>query len=209
MRTILALETSTRHGSLALWSGGELVHEASFTSDRSHNSQLFAPLKEVWAMGRPDVITVGTGPGSYSGIRVALSAAIGLSVAAQAPLIGWPSLTAFDAPPRATVIGDARRGSVFIATLAGGRLADEPELIPATELPTRVADQEVWTFDETPPLPHARITRPTAGWLARRVAALSDDEIVALSAAPTEPLYLRAPFITTPRSRTIHSSLST
>lgn len=201
MPTILALETSTRHGSLAVWRDGALVQEWTFTSDRSHNSQLFAPLREAWALGPPDLLVVGTGPGSYSGIRVALSAAVGLSVAAQAPLLGWPSLTAFEAPEKALVIGDARRGSAFVATLVDGCLVGEPELLPVTELPERLAGQSVWTFDDTPLVAQAHPVRPTAAWLARRAAALSAEEIARLTAVPAEPLYLRAPYITTPRAR--------
>lgn len=201
MSTILALETSTRHGSLAVWRDGALVREWAFTSDRSHNSQLFTPLREAWARGQPNLLVVGTGPGSYSGIRVALSAAVGLSVAAQAPLLGWPSLTAFDAPSHALVIGDARRGSAFVATLVDGRLESEPELLPLAELPERLAGQSVWTFDETPLVAQAQLARPTAAWLARRAAALSTEEITHLTATPAEPLYLRAPYITTPRGR--------
>ena len=44
---ILALETSTSRGTLALLdpASGTLVREAAFDSDRSHNTALFAPLR--------------------------------------------------------------------------------------------------------------------------------------------------------------------
>ena len=71
---ILALETSTRQASLAVWRDGEVVREWSFCSERSHNSLLFAPLREAWAVAEPDLMVVGTGPGSYAGVRVALAA---------------------------------------------------------------------------------------------------------------------------------------
>jgi tRNA threonylcarbamoyladenosine biosynthesis protein TsaB len=200
--TILTLETSTPHASLAVWRDGAVVREWSFRSDRSHNARLFAPLAEALELAEPDLIAVGTGPGSYAGVRVALSAALALALAKNVPLLGWPSLTAFDLPGGSgVVIGDARRGGFFVADIVAGRLVGPPVILDADTLAARTRGTAVWTFDERPPVSHAVQATPSAAWLARRVAALTEDERAALAATTPEPLYLRAPFITSPRPR--------
>ena len=198
--TILALETSTPHASVAVWRDGAVAREWSFQSDRSHNSLIFAPLAEALDLAEPDLIAVGTGPGSYAGVRVALSAALALALAKNVPLLGWPSLTAFDLPGgTGLVIGDARRGGYFVAEITAGRLAAPPVIVDAEGLAARTREAPVWTFDERPPVEHAARATPSAACLARRVAALPEDERAALAATTPEPLYLRAPFITSPR----------
>ena len=68
---ILAIESSTSRGSLALWRDGRLVAVEEFQSERAHNSVLFGPLEAVLRQAEAlDLIVCGTGPGSYSGVRV-------------------------------------------------------------------------------------------------------------------------------------------
>jgi len=198
---MLALETSTPQASLAAWQDGAVVREWSFRSDRAHNARLFEPLAEALAMGTPDVLVVGTGPGSYSGVRVAIAAALGIALARDVRLVGWSSLTAMDLPDGALVVGDARRGGFFVTEVAGGRLARPLEIVDAGELTRRTAGGSVWTLDAIPPVPQATVVTPAASWLARRVAALTEDERAGLAAAVPEPVYLRAPFITQPKPR--------
>lgn len=199
--TILALETSTSCASVAVWRDGAVVREWGFRSERAHNSLLFAPLEEALALAEPDLIAVGTGPGSYAGVRVSISAALGLAMAKNVPLVGWPSLTAFDLPSDGWAIGDARRGGFFLAHLVGAQVAGTPEIVDAGELVGRLKGLRVWTFDDTAGVPEAVLVKPSAGWLARRVAALPESVRAALATATPEPLYLRAPFITTPGPR--------
>ena len=78
MNVLLAIETSTPLATVALVRGHDILFESSFSAERSHNSRVFGPLQSALDAGRPDVIAVGTGPGSYSGIRVGLAAAVGL-----------------------------------------------------------------------------------------------------------------------------------
>lgn len=198
---VLALETSTPQASLAVWQDGAVVREWSFRSDRAHNARLFEPLAEALAMGTPDVLVVGTGPGSYSGVRVAIASALGIALARGVPLMGWPSVTAWDLPDGALVVGDARRGGFFVVEVAGGRLAGPLDIVDATELARLTAGRDVWTVDAIPPVPRATTFTPTASWLARRVAAVPEAERTGLAAVVPEPVYLRAPFITQPKPR--------
>jgi tRNA threonylcarbamoyladenosine biosynthesis protein TsaB len=199
-KSILAIETSTVRGSVVLARGEEVLFGAEFHADRSHNSMIFGPLRLALEAGKPELVVVGTGPGSYSGIRVGLAAAVGLGMATEVPVIGWPSLTAFDAPARFQVVGDARRGLVFAAEVSDGRIIEGPELMKLPELVVRLSDP-AFTFDAHFPVEGVVCAAPSARWLARRAAALSESEINALAAATPEPVYLHEAFVTTPRPR--------
>ena len=63
--TLLALDLSTAHGSLAVVCGGEVRFEASFQSERSHNARVFAPLRDALEAAWPELtgVVIGNGPG--------------------------------------------------------------------------------------------------------------------------------------------------
>jgi tRNA threonylcarbamoyladenosine biosynthesis protein TsaB len=200
---ILALETSTARGTAALWRDGRLMDVRDFQSERAHNAVLFAPLasllKEVEEL---ECLVCGTGPGSYTGIRVGIAAAIGISIARKAPLIGLPSLLALrhaDGLERYAVCGDARRGSWWWAEVENGRLVLPPqtEAAEATAARAAVWPGQIFTTDETsPPFCGATCTSPRAELLASRAGGLSGASIARLAAQPVEPLYLGAAFVT-------------
>ena len=205
METILAIETSTPRGSVARYEDGRPVEVIEFTSDRSHNSVIFAPLAAALKTGPPDLIVVGTGPGSYSGIRVGIAAGLGISLAHGVPLIGLPSLTAFGeayALERYAITGDARRGSWWYAEVESGQLVLPPIVDDeaATAARTAMYPGQLFTLDASgPPFCLARSVRPRADVLACRAASLTIEAVARLAALETEPLYLRAPFITVSR----------
>ncbi len=199
-RTILALETSTAQGAVVLRREADLLFEHTFSADRSHNSQLFQPLGDALGIARPDLIVVGTGPGSYTGVRVSLAAALGLGLAFGVPVIGLPSLAAFDSPEECQIVGDARRGAFFLAIVRRGKLVGEPEVASQEEIVAKLTGP-LFTLDSTPlPFGNATPVQPSARILAAQAAAISAEEIAALAATTPEPLYLRPPFITQPRS---------
>jgi tRNA threonylcarbamoyladenosine biosynthesis protein TsaB len=202
---ILGIETSTPHASLALWDPitGTMVWERTFSSDRAHNSVIFGPLREALEVlaGRGlNGIVLGTGPGSYSGVRVGIAVASALSLARGCRVVGLPSIVALAAD--ALVVGDARRQTYYTAEVRGHRLAAAPVLADEGEFLERVAatpELALLTTDPKPPLDiPAQVVTPSAGVLAQLAAALSESEWAALAELPLEPLYLRAPYITTP-----------
>ena len=199
----LAIETSTARGSIALMRDGECVLERAFASERSHNSQIFAPLQEALELATPDLIAVGTGPGSYTGARIGIAAGIGISLTHSASLIGIPSITLaeFSDPERGYhIIGDARRGQFFYAEVIGRKLAREPELIDRDALDGRLAGgHHLVTFDPIPPAAGIEVTRPSATILAAIANGLGAAELEALASAPVIPHYMGAPFVTQPR----------
>lgn len=98
----VALETSRRVPSVAVARGDELLSER-LEGERRHASDLLPRLEALLgrlgaprgdgrlALGR---IVVGTGPGSYTGLRIGVALARGLARATGAPLVGVPSFEA-------------------------------------------------------------------------------------------------------------------
>jgi len=96
---ILALETATRAGSLALMVDGELSRAMAGDATRPHGARLPGELQQFAAVdGRTlrdvDVFAVVTGPGSFTGLRVGIAAVQGLALAGARPVIGIPTLDA-------------------------------------------------------------------------------------------------------------------
>ena len=113
---ILALELSTARGSIAWLDEVDLVMR-EWTNDRKNSGPFFVNLQNIREkFGPPEEIIVGLGPGSYAGVRIAISAAIGLQVTSKTRLIGYPSICAMECEAdEYGVIGDARRQSFFFA----------------------------------------------------------------------------------------------
>lgn len=200
---ILALETSTARGSAALWRDGRLVDVQEFQSERAHNAVLFAPLAALLReMGELECIVCGTGPGSYTGVRVGIAAAIGVAIARRAPLIGLPSLLALRhtvGQERYAICGDARRGSWWWAEVENGTLTLPPLTGTADETAARAAawNGHIFTTDSaSPAFCEATLTWPRAELLAASASGLSEQAIARLAAQPVEPIYLGAAFVT-------------
>jgi tRNA threonylcarbamoyl adenosine modification protein YeaZ len=200
---VLALETSTARGSVALWRDGKLVDVREFFSDRAHNAVLFSPLEALLRQADGlGLIVVGTGPGSYTGVRVGIAAGIGISVARGVPLIGLPSITglaAADGIARCAVSGDARRGAWWWAEVENGRLAATPVAASLEETAARAAawNGPVFTADPvSPPFCQATVTFPKAEMIAAAAGGLSERAVARLAELPPEPIYLTAPFVT-------------
>lgn len=200
---ILAIETSSAHGSLALADadGREIVARRDFETGRARGGDFFAALRDLLAEApRLTGIVVGLGPGSYSGVRQAIAAAYGLALAHGAVLRGRPSPEAFptDAPAW-HVVGDARRGSFYFAAVCAGRCEDAPELLDADGVLARLAahpGRPLLAAETSPALavfPNVRITPPDAARLLPGWSRLPE--------TPLEPIYLRPPNITLPKPR--------
>ena len=133
----LILETSTEKSCLILSENGE-VRKSKFLIGGPELSKRLAwevdsLLKEF--PGTIDFITVGQGPGSYTGTRVGASLAKGLSFGWEIPLYGFCSLKSFCPKPKEgpfAIIVDAKMGGLYIllGKWSGGTvLFGSPELI--------------------------------------------------------------------------------
>ena len=96
---LLSLDTATRQSGIALYDGQQLVAELNWHSVDAQTTELLPRLEQVlaWAKVRPadlSAIAVSLGPGSFTGVRVALSLAKGMALAHGLPLLGVPTLDA-------------------------------------------------------------------------------------------------------------------
>jgi len=204
MPTILAIETSTRTGSVALARDGVVLSGAEFVAERSHNAHIFKPLRALLDVaGEVDGILVGTGPGSYTGVRIGIACGLGLALARGVPLAGMPSVCALDVADGYWVVGDARRGKFFRCRVEDGQMAGEPVLVDGSDMSdvSDLSEGALLTFDGEPPVAGARVVVPSAGVLARRGSLLPAAEFAALGEKPVEPIYLAPAFVTTPKRR--------
>ena len=83
-------------------------------------------------------IVVGTGPGSFAGIRSALAFAQGYALATQCEVLGLPSACALAGEGRLAVVGDARQGKIWVALFDGFRLERDVFQVNQDELPGAV-----------------------------------------------------------------------
>jgi tRNA threonylcarbamoyladenosine biosynthesis protein TsaB len=128
MDYILHLETSTKACSVALSSGGDLVGlKESLTDAYTHSESLTLYIQEVinsagLEMHQLKAVSVTSGPGSYTGLRIGVSTAKGLCFALGIPLIAIDSLVSMATMAKEKyptinlcALIDARRMEVFSA----------------------------------------------------------------------------------------------
>ena len=155
-----------------------------------------------------DRIAVTTGPGSFTGLRVGLSAARGLGLAAGKPVVGLTTLTAYAAAvvseqgqhPIISAI-DARHDQVYFQVVSGNgsslirpRVAPIEEALQASRFgaPLLVGNAAAilgarWPADAEPAVQVDPQPAPDIGWVAWLGAAVNPES------APARPYYLRPP----------------
>jgi len=198
---ILALELSSGQGSIAWLEDDREPFVRIFGNDRKHSGLFFENLQLCSReFGAPDVIVVGLGPGSYSGVRIAIATAVGLRAASATNLIGIASICAIDPAAREyCVIGDARRASFFFGRVVDGRLMEGPSLHSSVDLERKIMESSVplYASEPLPQFPKATLAYPSA----RRLVAVARDQVDEIADTQSlEPIYLREPHITVPKA---------
>ncbi|MBM4145983.1 MAG: tRNA (adenosine(37)-N6)-threonylcarbamoyltransferase complex dimerization subunit type 1 TsaB [Nitrospira sp.] len=97
---ILAIETSTMLGGIAIAADSGLIAEVRLNVKSTHSERLMTEtdhlLKQSGLMiSDIDVFAVATGPGSFTGLRIGLSTVKGFSYATGKPIVSVPTLEAF------------------------------------------------------------------------------------------------------------------
>jgi tRNA threonylcarbamoyladenosine biosynthesis protein TsaB len=129
---ILAIDTSTPAGSIALTEGALLKAQHILNISATHNQRLLPGIDRIledtgWTLDDLDALAVSLGPGSFTGLRIGLSVIKGLAWARGKPLAGVPTLDALAAnvpfvPYPICPVLDARKGEIYTALY---RLNDE------------------------------------------------------------------------------------
>ena len=180
---LLALDTSTSTAGVALFDSRRVVSETTLQAGREHSTRLLGEVEAALErIGRTvqelTGLVVARGPGSFTGVRVALSVAKGMAAGLSIPLWGVNSLDVLahaagkvDLPVRAVL--EAGRGRYATGLYAREVLVEAPRLATLEQLIGLVAEETLLIGDigpdarrrleaETP----ARITDP-AGCLRR------------------------------------------
>lgn len=196
---ILAIDGAATDLGIALAApDGSLVEEMTWASAQRQSAELLPraiELMERHATGWRDLtaLAVGSGPGSFTGLRVAMSLAKGLALGVGRPIVAIPSLSAWLAADPDAVAAVARAGAREAYVAARGedtiRIVDRDvlaELVNGRPViaPTELAEAFGIT-DARPP----RGARAIAAAAARRLA----DDPAGDDLRRLEPIYLRAP----------------
>jgi tRNA threonylcarbamoyladenosine biosynthesis protein TsaB len=219
---ILAIDTALDACAAAVLDteAGRLVAQESQSMKRGHAEALMPLIARVMkqagvAFGRLDRIAVTRGPGSFTGLRVGLSAARGIALAAGKPVVGLTTLTAYAAPivsadsehPVISAI-DARHDHVYFQVVSGdGGPLMAPGVVTVEEAlgasrfgaPHLVGNAarilaDRWPADAPPPIEVDARPAPDIAWVAWLGAAVTPDT------APARPYYLRAPDAKPPKN---------
>jgi tRNA threonylcarbamoyladenosine biosynthesis protein TsaB len=212
---ILAIDTALDACAAAILDTetAELLAQESLPMKRGHAEALMPLIARVMQSANLsftalDRIAVTTGPGSFTGLRVGISAARGLALAANKPAVGLTTLSAYAAAivsqnRQAPVISaiDARHDHVYLQIVAGDgnqlvrpKVASVDEAIAAAQFgaPHLVGNAanilaDRWPNDAPAPIAVDMQPAPDITWVAW-LGAAADPQ-----ATPARPFYLRAP----------------
>lgn len=134
---VLAIDTTGEAGSLALAEGDRVIEEITLRSDDGFAHVIFVEIERMlarhkWTLRDVDCFASASGPGSFTGVRVGLTAVKGLSEATGRKVVAVSNLQALawhgTRALRATVI-DARRGEVYGAVYNAALECIEDEVV--------------------------------------------------------------------------------
>lgn len=214
----LAFDTAGSH--VAVHLTGKDVHDRVTPMERGQAEQLPAHCAEVLAaagLGWSDLrsVSVGVGPGNFTGIRIAVSFARGLALGLGIPAVG---VTGFETahlgvmlPGRVLVALPAPRGQAYVQEFTEGQPASPPVLLTPGAAPEALCGPNLWVLghraqeiaralDARCPDP-AQLSTPHAN-PAALAAAAALEKLRRAGEKWTErpaPLYVRAPDAAPPR----------
>ena len=197
---VLALDTCLNGCSVAVVRGGAVLAALSEPMQRGHQERL-APMAQAVMRGVDfadlDRIGVTIGPGSFTGLRVGLAFAKGLSAALDIPVVGVGALEALAEGIKgdALAIVDARREQAYVQAFRHGEALDEPANRALGDLPGVLERLATDLTIVGPGVDLVAALRPGARLLRRDGPdPVSIARIAAIRApGPLTPLYLRAP----------------
>jgi tRNA threonylcarbamoyladenosine biosynthesis protein TsaB len=219
---ILGIETGGRSCSVAVFKDGRLVAHENENTDHGQATMLMPMIERVRGKAGCDYsaldrIAVAVGPGSFTGIRVGLAAALGLSLASGVPAVGISSFQAVAASVTHTpdvetlrkfVLLDSRREEPFFVEIGDDdTFRTPPAVISVADLDAMLATAgPSIVIGDAPAIArgpqhfpqHTRLNpiSPNALW----VATLADHPERRFD-LPPKPVYIRPPDVTMPKSK--------
>lgn len=137
---ILGVDTSTSCGGLGIVDDHGVVAESAFRREETFSTRLIPAIQALLAeahlrLDTIDGIAISLGPGSFTGLRVGLSAIKGLALTAERAVVGIPTLDALAhtlpfTPYLICPIVDARKGEVYTALYKNGKGGEVEQLTP-------------------------------------------------------------------------------
>ena len=138
---ILGFDTSAGHCAIGFMDDDGQIVSSVHPMSKGQAESLFPLIQDLLHQSGydwPDIsrIGVGVGPGNFTGVRLAVSAARGLALSRGIPAIGVTRFDAiaFDTVGPVLVALDARRGGIYIQNFVDGLALASPELIEADDL---------------------------------------------------------------------------
>lgn len=209
---VLAIDTALAACSAAVYDAdrGEFLATESLEMMRGHAEALLPLVARVMQQAQTRFvalhrIAVTTGPGSFTGLRVGISAARAIALATGRPAVGVTTLAAYAVPYAGSAAApvvvaiDARHEHVYLQVFAADgrpisppRIAGLAEAVAASAGASRVIGSgappivAAWPNGAPAPVFDASAA-PDIGWVARLGAAATE------SSTPPKPLYLRLP----------------
>jgi tRNA threonylcarbamoyladenosine biosynthesis protein TsaB len=208
---VLAVETSSLAGGVALLDDERLVAEYLLDVSVTHSERLMSAVDRVladarWSARELTGLAVAIGPGSFTGLRIAVSTVKGLALALDLPIAAVPTLDAMAAAlPWAALpvcpVLDARKGEVYASRYRwdGRAMQREWEYLALSpeELADRLTEPVILAGDGAASIrsPHARLVPPPRRLPSPAcVGTLGVDRLrrgETVGAAALAPLYLR------------------
>ena len=196
---ILAIDGASTDLSIALADdAGVAIAADAWTSAQRQSAELLPRVLVLLgssglAIGDVTAVAVGTGPGSFTGLRVAMALAKGLALALERPIVGVPSLAAWLEQEPDAVAAVARAGAREAYVLP--RDAELPVIVERDRLASRLAGAPIVAPRELVDAFELTHSRPPAA--ASAIARLAAQRLAADPAGDDlqrlEPIYLRAP----------------
>lgn len=193
---IVAIDGTSTDLSLALADlDGTTVAEDAWSSAQRQSAELLPRLLALVAsadrsLGDVRAMAVGTGPGSFTGLRVAMAIAKGMALGLGRPIVGVPSLPAWLAADPDAVAAVARAGAREAYLLVRG--GTEPRIVDRDELGN--IGRVVAPAELVEAFGLSNVRRPRAApTIARRAAERLAQDPAGDELSRLEPLYLRAP----------------
>lgn len=155
---ILAFDTSSSRGSVAFLEGPELRAEIKLNAIKTHSDFLLSSIdcladKLGWSLGELNLIAAGIGPGSFTGIRIGVSTALGIAQSLSIPFAGISGLDAlaYQAAPMEgpiAVVLNAHRSQAYYAEYTSNkgklRVSQKSSLVFLSDLERLLAHRHLY-----------------------------------------------------------------